>query len=59
MNPENDTGVLVTYLKETIKESQRLREDLKHGHLERHAPAAPPEGDGGALISPDPPLPPE
>jgi hypothetical protein len=31
LNPENDTGVLVNYLSQTIEESRRLREDLKRG----------------------------
>ena len=38
MDPENDTGTLVIHLSQTIEESKRLRDDLKHGRLEGHAP---------------------
>lgn len=56
MNPENDTGILVTYLNEALEESRRLREDLKHGRPAYRQDGAPVEEDGGAaLTSPDPP----
>lgn len=59
MNPENDTGILVTYLSQTIEESRRLREDLKHGRVggpekpdgAPPAEGAPPKED---VTSPDP-----
>lgn len=43
MNPENDTGVLVNFLDQTLEESRRLREDLKHGQPEEQASAPPDE----------------
>jgi hypothetical protein len=67
VNPENDTGILVAHLSQTIEESRQLREDLKKGHPE----GAPPQGaplQGAPLqgatpqeedvTSPDPPSPP-
>ena len=51
-NPENDTGILVAYLNQTIEESRRLREDLKQGPPDTQAPE-PPKEDGG-VTSPDP-----
>ena len=47
LDPENDTGILVNYLSQTIEESKRLREDLKHGRLEGHAPAAQEDAPSG------------
>jgi hypothetical protein len=60
VNPENDTGILVTYLSQTIEESRRLREDLKHGRLgvPEKQDGAPSAEDAPAVISPDPLLPP-
>ncbi len=55
-NPENDTGILVAYLNQTIEESRRLREDLKQGHPDGHAPEPLKEEDG--VTSPDPLSPP-
>lgn len=59
MDPENDTGILVTYLSQTIEESRRLRENLTHGGPDTRAPeprdAAAPEED---VTSPDPLSPP-
>ena len=57
MDPENDTGILVTYLSQTIEESRRLREDLEQG---RPAPHGAEPGDGAPqekdddVTSPDP-----
>ena len=61
MDPENDTGILVTSLHKTIEESRRLREDLKQGGRPgaSRQDGAPLEEDGGAPVtSPDPPAPP-
>jgi hypothetical protein len=58
LDPENDTGILVTYLHETIEESRRLREDLKQGGrpgASRQDGAPLEEDEGASLISPDPP----
>jgi hypothetical protein len=56
LDPENDTGILVTYLSQTIEESKRLREDLTRGRVEGHAPAAqedaPSAEDASAEASP-------
>lgn len=56
MNPENDTGILVTYLNQTIEESRRLREDLKQGRPDANAPERPKEKE--EVTSPDPLSPP-
>jgi hypothetical protein len=57
LNPENDTGILVTYLSQTIEESRRLRENLKQGRPAPHGAeprdGAPQEKDGD-VTSPDP-----
>ena len=55
MDPENDTGILVTYLSQTIEESRRLRENLQGGHPDTQAPEPPKEEN---VTSPDPPSPP-
>jgi len=56
LDPENDTGTLVTHLSQTIEESKRLREDLKHGRVEGHTPAAqddaPSGEDAPAVVTP-------
>jgi hypothetical protein len=59
VDTENDTGILVTHLSQTIEESRRLRENLTHGSTgapevqEGALPAAdaPPKED---VTSPDP-----
>jgi hypothetical protein len=62
-NPENDTGILVAYLSQTIEESRRLRENLTQGFPDangtepRDATPPPPEKDDG-VTSPDPLSPP-
>lgn len=57
LDPENDTGILVTYLNEALEESRRLREDLKQGRPGAYRQdGAPAEEDAGASVtSPDPP----
>lgn len=55
-DPENDTGILVSYLSQTIEESRRLRENLQQGLLDTGVPE-PPEKDDG-VTSPDPLSPP-
>ena len=47
MDPENDTGILVNYLSQTIEESKRLREDIKHGRVEGQTPAAQDDAPSG------------
>ena len=56
MDPENDTGILVTYLSQTIEESRRLRENLQRGHPDTHEPEPPKEDEN--VTSPDPLSPP-
>lgn len=56
MDPENDTGILVTYLSQTIEESRRLRENLKQGGPGIQTPE--PLKEGEDVTSPDPPSPP-
>jgi hypothetical protein len=56
LNPENDTGILVTYLSQTIEESRRLREELKQGGPSAHTPE--PSKDREDVTSPDPLSPP-
>lgn len=56
MDPENDTGILVTYLSQTIEESRRLRENLQQGRPDTGVPEPPKEDDG--VTSPDPLSPP-
>ncbi len=58
MNPENpeDTGILVTYLSQTIEESRRLRENLQRGRPDTGAPEPPKEEEN--VTSPDPLSPP-
>lgn len=51
-NPEDDTGILVAYLNQTLEESRRLREDLTQEHPDTHAPEPLMEQDG--VTSPDP-----
>jgi hypothetical protein len=62
LDPENDTGILVTYLSQTIEESRRLREDLKQGRPDTRAPEprdeAPPPPKEDDVTSPDPLSPP-
>jgi len=59
LDPENDTGILVNYLSETIEESKRLREDLTRGHPEGHTPGtqedAPSGEDAPAATTPGQP----
>jgi hypothetical protein len=55
-DPENDTGILVAFLSQTIEESRRLREDLKQGPQDASAPEAPETGED--VTSPDPLSPP-
>lgn len=55
MDPENDTGILVTYLSQTIEESRRLREDLKQGRPGIY----PGEGAGGSASPAEDALPQE
>lgn len=57
MNPENDTGILVAHLSETIEESRRLRKDLEQGPQGASAPETPNKEPD--VTSPDPPLPPD
>lgn len=56
LDPENDTGILVNYLSQTIEESKRLREDIKLGRVESHTPAAqddaPSGEDASAAVTP-------
>ena len=56
MDPENDTGILVTYLSQTIEESRRLRESLQQGQPDAQAPEPPKEDEN--VTSPDPLSPP-
>jgi hypothetical protein len=52
LDPENDTGILVTYLSQTIEESRRLRENLQQGHPDTRAPEPLQEEEN--VTSPDP-----
>jgi len=56
LDPENDTGILVNYLSQTIEESKRLREDIKQGRVEGLTPAAqdnaPSGEDAPAAVTP-------
>lgn len=58
MDPENDTGILVTWLSHTIEESRRLRENLKQSAPAANGPVdgVPPAEDAPSVItSSDPP----
>lgn len=44
MNSENDTGILVTSLSQTIEESRRLREEITHSRQKDTAEPRPPDG---------------
>jgi hypothetical protein len=62
-NPENDTGILVAYLSQTIEESRRLRENLQQGlpdanGTEPRDVAPPPLEKDDGVTSPDPLSPP-
>lgn len=63
MNPENDTGILVAHLSQTIEESRRLREDLKQGPQDAGAPEAPKQEEDASsrenVTSPGPLSPPD